>query len=156
MPTTSDTFKHMSKIINSLCISLCFSVSLQLTCILETFSNNMATTTTCWLCHCGAWPPTQNRWKRPFCVSPHIVQLVSRSFNTNWWCQARTGIKVVCWQRWTLPLFHYNFSNSPYSSGQPKPTNQLSGREVNVLMRFELQISKDIEKSISKVFPTSD
>ena len=46
----------------ALCVSLCFSVSSQLTRILETFSNNMATATTCWSCHCGAWPPTQNRW----------------------------------------------------------------------------------------------
>jgi hypothetical protein len=101
LPATSDTFriKRMSKIINSLCVSLCFSVSLQLTCKLETFSNNMATTTTRWSCHCGAWPPTQNRWNRPFRLSLQIARLVGGSFNTNWWGQARTGIKVVCWQR---------------------------------------------------------
>ena len=75
LPATSDTFriKRMSKIINSLCVSLCFSVSLQLTCKLETFSNNMATTTTRWSRHCGAWPPAQNRWKRPFRLSLQIA-----------------------------------------------------------------------------------
>jgi len=48
---TSDTFKRMSKIINSLCIPVFFGVFTQLTHMLEAVSNNMATA-----CRCGAWP----------------------------------------------------------------------------------------------------
>ena len=101
-PDTSDTCKHMSKMLIYIthCMYPYVSQCLWLTCLLEIFF-----TVTTWLPRILQPGRDVVAHGRPYKTEstdgniPQIARRVNKSFNMNRWGQARTGIKVVFWQR---------------------------------------------------------